>query len=134
MACCATTVDDCLFVASNDETWIQKQIEFLKSKNEDVAVEMGDEIGLIGMQVKMDRNNKKVILTQPKNVERIISALGMNKGAPTPALANVMGDDDTSPLLQFMSLNSMLMFIGKRTYPEIRPTVIKFSTKYNCKV
>jgi hypothetical protein len=27
-----------------DETWAQKQIEFLKAKYEDVAVEMGDEI------------------------------------------------------------------------------------------
>ncbi len=124
-----------MFVTSNDGTWIQKQIEFLKAKYEDVAVEMGDEIGLIGMQVKMDRIDKKVILTQPKNVDRIITAFGVDKGAPTPALANVMGDDDTSPLLQnqkqFMSLNSMLMFIGQRTYPEIRPAVIKLSTKYN---
>jgi hypothetical protein len=29
-------------------------VEFLKSKYEDVAVEMGGEIGLIGMQVKME--------------------------------------------------------------------------------
>jgi len=60
----------------------------------------------------MDRIDKKVILTQPKNVDRIITAFGVDKGAPTPALANVMGDDDTSPLLQnqkqFMSLNSLL--------------------------
>jgi hypothetical protein len=40
MTCC-TTVDDCLFVTSNDETWIQKQIKFLKAKYEDVSVEMG---------------------------------------------------------------------------------------------
>jgi hypothetical protein len=90
-------------VTSNDETWIQKQVEFLKSKYEDVTVEMGDEIGLFGMQVKMDRIDKKVILTQPKNVERIITAFWVNKGAPTPALANVMGDDDTSPLLKNQS-------------------------------
>ncbi len=63
-------------MTSNDETWIQKQVEFLKSKYEDVTVEMGDEIGLIGMQVKMDRIDTKVILTQPKNVERIITAFG----------------------------------------------------------
>jgi len=60
-----------------------------------MKIEMGDEIGLIGMQVKMDRIDKKVILTQPKNVDRIITAFGMDKGAHTPALANVMGDDDT---------------------------------------
>jgi hypothetical protein len=28
-------------------------------------------------------------------VDRIITAFGVDKGAPTPALANVMGDDDT---------------------------------------
>jgi hypothetical protein len=43
----------------------------------------------------------------------------------------MMGDDDTSPLLQnqkkFMSLNYMLMLIGQR----IRPAVIKLSTKHN---
>ena len=78
MTCC-TTVDDCLFVTSNDETWIQKQIKFLKAKYEDVSVEMGDEIGLIVMQVKMDRIDKKVILTQPKNLDRIITAFGGTK-------------------------------------------------------
>jgi hypothetical protein len=87
------------------------------------------------MQVKMNRIDKKVILTQPKNLDRIITEFGVDKGAPTPALANVMRDDEPSPLLQnqkqFMSLNSMLMCIGQRTYPEIRPTVIKLSTKYN---
>jgi len=31
VACCATTVDDCLFVTSNNGTWIQKQIQFLKA-------------------------------------------------------------------------------------------------------
>jgi hypothetical protein len=46
-----------------------------------------------------------------------------------------MGDDDASPLLQnqkqFMSLNSMLMFIGQRTYQDSRSAVIKLSTKCN---
>ena len=43
-----------------------------------------------------------------------------------------MGDDDTFVESKaLMSLNSMLMFIGQRTYPEIRPAVIKLSTKYN---
>ncbi len=46
----------------------RSKIEFLKSKYEDVTVEMGDEIGLIGMQVKMDRIDKKVILTEPKKI------------------------------------------------------------------
>lgn len=95
---CASTVDDCLFVTSDDEIWIQRQVEFLKSKYEDVIVVIGEEIGLIGMQ--LDMVNQKVTLTLPKYVEKIITAFGVYKGAPTPALTNVMGDDDTSPLLQ----------------------------------
>ncbi len=55
------------------------QIEFLKAKYEHNSVEMGDEIGLIGMQVKMERVDKKVFLTQPKNVDRIITVFGVDK-------------------------------------------------------
>jgi hypothetical protein len=53
----------------------------------------------------------------------------MYKRAPAPALANVMGGVETSHLLQnqkhLIYLNSMLMFIRQRTYPEIGLTVIK---------
>jgi hypothetical protein len=45
-----------------------------------------------------------------------------------------MADDVNSPLLkeqaEYMSKCAMLMFISQRTYPEIRPAVIKLSTKY----
>jgi hypothetical protein len=38
--------------------------------------EIGEEIGLIGVHVKMDDKIKIVTLTQHKNVERIIQAFG----------------------------------------------------------
>jgi hypothetical protein len=82
MACCATAVEKCLVVTSADETWIQKLVEILKSKYEAVAVKTGDEIdGLVGMKVRMDRNNRSVILMLPKNVERIITAFGVDERA-----------------------------------------------------
>jgi hypothetical protein len=37
---------------------------------------------------------------EPKKVERVITAFWVDTGASTPALSNVMDDDDTSPLLQ----------------------------------
>jgi hypothetical protein len=84
------------------------------------------------MQIKMDIIDKKLILTQSKNVDRIITAFGVHKGAPTFALSNVMGDDDTSPLLQnqkqFMSLNSMLMFIGQWLYEIVHILVTSIQT------
>jgi hypothetical protein len=129
------TVDDCLFITTNDEQWIGEQIAMLKEAYETVEVEQGDELGLIGMQVKMDCKTKRVILTQPKLVQSVIDAFGVSKGAPSPALNNMMGDDDNSKLLndqrQFMSFNSLLMYRAMRTYPEIKPAVIHLSTKYN---
>jgi hypothetical protein len=71
----------------------------LKEAYETVEVEQGDELGLIGMQVKMDHEIKRVILTQPKFVQSVIDVFGVSKGALSPALNNMMGDDDNSKLL-----------------------------------
>ena len=135
MAYCGATVDDCLFVTTNDERWIQEQIAVLKEKYEEVTIEIGEEINLIGMNVKIDYDKGRVVLTQPKHVARIIEAFGVNRSAPNPALASLMGDDDSYPVLEdqknFMSLCAMLMFVSQRTYPEIRPAAVKLSTKYN---
>jgi hypothetical protein len=135
VAYCGATVDDCLFVTTNDERWIQEQIAVLKEKYEEVTIEIGEEINLIGMNVKIDYDKGRVVLTQPKHVARIIEAFGVNRSAPNPALASLMGDDDSYPVLEdqknFMSLCAMLMFVSQRTYPEIRPAAVKLSTKYN---
>jgi hypothetical protein len=135
LAFCATTVDDCFFVTTNDPEWIKEQIKMLQDAYEAVDVELGDELGLIGMQVKMDRVKRRVILAQPKFVQSVLDAFGVSKGAHSPALNNMMSNDEESPLLkkqrEFMSLNSLLMYGAMRTYPEIRPAVIRLSTKYN---
>lgn len=98
-------------------------------------MELGGELGLIGMQIQMRRDDKKVILTQPKHVSRIIDAFQVTKGSPRPVLVKLMGEDDESPMLknqtEFMSKCSMLMFVLQWTYPEIRPAMVKLSTKYN---
>jgi hypothetical protein len=101
----------------------------LKDAHEVVEVEQGDELGLIGMQVKMDRKNRRVILMQPKFVQIVIDAFKVTKGAPSPNLNNMMNDDEefslvTNPKI-FMSLNSLLIYGAKRTYPKIRPAVIR---------
>ena len=95
----------------------------LKDAYEAVEIEQGDELGVIGIQVKMDRANKKVILTHPKFVQSVIDAFEVNKGAPSPALNDMMSGDDSSSILKdqkkFLSLNSLLMYGPMRTYPEI---------------
>ena len=72
VAYCAITVDDALFAATGDESWIKKQIEMLRKAYTDITVEEGESIGVIGMQVRMDPQSKKVIITQPKWVNQVI--------------------------------------------------------------
>jgi hypothetical protein len=74
VALCGTTVDDCLFVCNGDQAWIQEQRMMLRNKYDDITIEHGDVLGLIGMQIRMDRKEKKVLLKQPKQVQRIIEA------------------------------------------------------------
>jgi hypothetical protein len=92
-------VDDCLFFCTRDEAWIQQQIQILWSKYDDITIKQGEQLGLIGMQVFMDQEKKKVIIVQPKQVARILEAFQVTKGAPSPALVKLMGDEDESPLL-----------------------------------
>jgi hypothetical protein len=132
---CGTTVDDCLFVCMRDKEWIKQQILLLENAFQEVTVESGNEIGLVGMQIRMDRELKQFVITQPKHVERFIEKFKVTKGAPTPALGKLMGDNIDSPLLadqaDYMSKCAMLMYASQRTYPEICPVPIKLSTKDN---
>jgi hypothetical protein len=128
-------VDDCLFICTRDDKWIEEQIKMLKDAFKEVTVESGDELGLVRMQISMNTVKKQVVITQPKHVKCIIETFKVMKGASTPALKKLMGDELDSPLLEnqsdYMSKCAMLMFILQRTYQEICPVVIKLSTKYN---
>jgi hypothetical protein len=135
LALCGTTMDDCLFICTRDDKWIEEQIKMLKDAFEEVTMESDDELGLVGMKISMNRVKKQVVITQPKHVKRIIKTFQVMKAVPMPALEKLMGDELDSPLLEnqsdYMSKCAMLMFILQQTYPEIHPAVIKLSTKYN---
>ena len=75
VAYCGTTVDDCFSVTTKDDKWINKQTAMLKDAYEAVEIELGDELGVIGIQVKMDCANKKVILIHNQNLCRVLSML-----------------------------------------------------------
>jgi hypothetical protein len=87
------------------------------------------------MSVDVDREKKCARVSQRKFASQLAERYGITKGAITPALSDLFGDDEDSPLLadqkKFMSINSSLMYGAKRTYPEILPAVVRLSSKYN---
>ena len=52
---CAITVDDCFFAITRDEEWINGAIKMLKAAFEELTVERGETINILGMTVHMER-------------------------------------------------------------------------------
>jgi hypothetical protein len=134
-AICGLMVDDGFFAATRDKVWIEEQVNMLRIAFKEVTVTQRDELGIIGMHLKMDRKNKRAILSQPKWEQKVICEFETLRKAPTPALTNLMAEDDDAVLLKdqkkFMSLNSLVMYGATRTYPEILPATTKLASKYN---
>ena len=55
---CAITVDDCFFVATKDENWILENVKMLEDAFEELTLERGDTINILGMTVHMERDKK----------------------------------------------------------------------------
>ena len=51
---CAITVDDCFFAATRDQEWIQSQVDMLKTAFEELTLERGEVINILGMTVHME--------------------------------------------------------------------------------
>lgn len=135
VAYCAITVDDCFFVTSRDEEWINSCVAMLQDAFEELTLERGDTINILGMTVTMDRVRKRAIITQKRFVEKLSQTYGVKKSAVTPATGDLLYERPESKLLEnqrsFMSLNASLMYASKRTYPEISFPVVYLSSRYN---
>jgi hypothetical protein len=107
----------------------------LRKAFKEVTVTRGDELGIVGMHLKMDRKNKRAVLSQPKWKQKVIREFETSRKAPTPVLTDLMAEDDEAVLLKdqkkFMSLNSLVMYGATRTYAEILPATTKLASKYN---
>ena len=53
------TADDCFFVTTRDEDWIKGVTTMLEEAFEELTLERGDTINILGMTVHMDRANKR---------------------------------------------------------------------------
>ena len=86
---CAITVDDCFFVTSRDPEWAEMGIKMLQEAFEEVTVERGDVINILGMTVTMDRVNKAATIKQQHFVDKITSTFDITKKAVTPAYGDL---------------------------------------------
>jgi hypothetical protein len=99
-AICGLTVDDGFFAATRDKVWIEEQVNMLRRAFREITVTQGDELGIVGMHLKMDRKNKRAILSQTKWEQKVIHEFETLRKAPTPALTDLMAEDDDAVLLK----------------------------------
>jgi hypothetical protein len=131
----AITVDDCFFVGTKDKHWMDAQLKILEDAFGEITTERGDKQQIIGMAVDLDREERKVTVSQKNYVQTLAERFNIAKTAVTPATGELFGENDNSPLLNdqilYMSLVSTLMYGVKRTYGECLVAVVILSTKYN---
>ena len=91
----------------------------LKAAFEELTVERGETINILGMTVYMDREHGKAVINQ----QHFLDKLRSTRAAVTPATGELMYERAESGLLgdqrKFISLNATLMYASKRTYPEV---------------
>ena len=132
---CAVTVEDCFFAATRDEEWIKSQVDMLKAAFEELTLERGEAINILGMTVYMERDKGRAVVKQKRFVDKLTEEFKVAKSAITPATAELLYEREDSELMRdqrkFMSLNATLMYASKRTYPEISFPVVYLASKYN---
>jgi hypothetical protein len=130
----AITVDDCTACQTRNSGLKERFYELCKRTFQDITVEEGDTIEVIGMTFELDRNERSVKVTQKRFITKIIEKYGIIKKSVSPSTLDLYEEDLNSPMLKdqlsFLSINSTAMFAGKRTYPEVLPVTTYLATKY----
>ena len=90
----------------------------MKTAFEELTVERGETINILGMTV-MERAKGRAVINQKRFVDNLITTYGVTKTAVIPATGDPMYAREDSKLLEeqrkFMSLNATLMYASKRT-------------------
>ena len=90
MSHCAITVDDCFFAITKDEYGINEAVDMLKMAFEELKVELGETINILGMTVRIDRERKRAVINQKHFLDNLIGTYGITKTAITPATGDLM--------------------------------------------
>ena len=76
---CAITVDDYFFAITKDEEWIAEAIDMLKRAFEELTVDLGETINILGMTVHMDRERRRAVINQKHFLDNLISTYSYRK-------------------------------------------------------
>ena len=71
----------------------------LEEAFEELTLERGDTISILGMTVHMDRANKRAIINQKRFLEKLAETYKVSKTSVTPATGDLLYESEDSKIL-----------------------------------
>ena len=128
--------DDC-FVAVSSVELKNELIKLCRDTFEEITLQEGDTIPHLGMTFMFDRVGKVVEVEQRGHVEQLLRKRDIKKASPYPSsLSEFANPVATTPenaveKSKYLSLIMDIMYIAKRTYPELLPASSYLASRVN---
>ena len=87
---CAITVDDCFFAASRDDEWVNFIVNMLKGAFDELNLERGEVIDILGMTFHMKRDKRRAVINQKRFVTKLAEEFKITKTSVTPATGDLL--------------------------------------------
>ena len=84
----------------------------MKTVIEELTIERGETINILGMTVRMERDRRRAMINQKRFVDNLISTYGVTKTAITPATGDLMYLREESELLEDQRVTRGLVLSG----------------------
>ena len=128
---CAITVVDESFATARDQEWIQSQVDTLKPAFEEITLERGEVINILGMNVRIERDKGRAVIKQKRFVDKLTKESKVTKSAITSATADLLYKREDSELMRDPLNAALIMYSLKGAYREISFPVVHLASKYN---
>lgn len=129
-------VDDLMFTCINMDM-IQKDLDILKDKYNDISIHIGDVHSYLGMVFDYGVRNK-VRVTMSGYVDDMLREVGVRGTATSPATELLFVVDEESPMLdperlaEFHSRVAKVLYLAKRVRPDCLCAISYLSTRVQC--
>ena len=128
-------VDD-LFISATSVTLIEQLLAQLRAVYDKVTSKIGDELEYIGMELIIDRKKRTIGVKQTGYIKEILGLYRVKPEhvAATPSTLDLLDEVESDAVdeLDYLSKVMKLMFLAKRSRPEILFPVSYLATKCKC--
>jgi hypothetical protein len=127
-------VDDMFFTADCEADLIEIN-DYLKKEYKEITIQSGDEINYLGMTIKRDPKSGRIAVSQYGYIDSMMDKFSIKGKATTPSTMDLFKDysekQDLRPVdkTDYISRVMSLMYLAKRTRPDILKEVVYASTK-----